>query len=90
MADAALVLEIIASYDLRDPASLPILPRNFDAKPQALSGLRIGASVDFGYAAVSPAVRAAFSKAVDVLATCGAQLSADGPGARSRDPRTHV
>ena len=44
-----------------------------------MSGLRIGASVDFGYAAVGPAVRAAFSKAVGCSRDCGAQLSADGP-----------
>ena len=79
VADAALVLEIIASYDLRDPASLPVPPRNFDAKPYPLSGVRIAASVDFGYAAVSPAVRAAFSNAIGILATCGAQVSTDGP-----------
>jgi len=78
--DAALVLEIIAGYDVRDPASLPISPRRFDARPHPLSGLRIGASVDLGYAAVSPAVRAAFTKALGILEGCGARISEDGPG----------
>jgi aspartyl-tRNA(Asn)/glutamyl-tRNA(Gln) amidotransferase subunit A len=79
VADAALVLEIIASHDLRDPASLPVAPRRFDAKPHPLSGLSIGASVDFGYAAVSRSVRSAFANAVGVLENCGARISVDGP-----------
>src|SRR5579864_3509169 len=79
VADAALVLEIIARHDLRDPASLPVAPRRFDTKPAALSGLRIGASVDFGYAAVSRSVRTAFAGAVGVLGGCGACISEDGP-----------
>jgi aspartyl-tRNA(Asn)/glutamyl-tRNA(Gln) amidotransferase subunit A len=79
VADAALVLEVIAGYDLRDPASLPVSRRSFDARPQPLGGLRIASSVDFGYAAVSPAVRAAFAKSIAVLEDCGAQISPDGP-----------
>ncbi len=79
VADAALVLEVIAGYDLRDPASLPVSRRNFDASPRPLGGLRIGASMDFGYAAVSPAVRAAFAEAVGVLGACGAGISEDSP-----------
>jgi aspartyl-tRNA(Asn)/glutamyl-tRNA(Gln) amidotransferase subunit A len=79
VADAALVLSIIASHDLRDPASLPISPRRFDTTPHPLSALRIAASVDFGYAAVSPSVRSAFEKAVGVLEGCGARLAKDGP-----------
>ncbi|MBR0751867.1 amidase [Bradyrhizobium jicamae] len=79
VADAALVLGLIAGPDLRDAASLPLSPRSFDARPQPLGGLRIGASIDFGYAAVSPAVRAAFGKALGVLEDCGARVSQDGP-----------
>jgi aspartyl-tRNA(Asn)/glutamyl-tRNA(Gln) amidotransferase subunit A len=79
VADAALVLSIIAAHDLRDPASLPVAPRRFDPKPHPLGGLRIGASVDLGYAAVSPQVRAAFANAVGVLGSCGAAISEQGP-----------
>jgi aspartyl-tRNA(Asn)/glutamyl-tRNA(Gln) amidotransferase subunit A len=79
VADAALALEIIAAYDPRDPASLPVSPRRFDARPSRLEGLRIAASVDFGYAAVSAPVRAAFAKALGILGNCGAEISADGP-----------
>lgn len=80
VADAALTLEIIAAYDLRDPASLPVSPRRFDTNPAPLNGIRIGASADLGYAAVSPDVLAAFGKALAILDTCGAEVTMDGPG----------
>jgi aspartyl-tRNA(Asn)/glutamyl-tRNA(Gln) amidotransferase subunit A len=80
VADAALTLEIIAAYDLRDPASLPVSPRRFDTNAASLNGLRIGASSDLGYAAISPDVRAAFNKALAILDSCGAQVTIDGPG----------
>jgi aspartyl-tRNA(Asn)/glutamyl-tRNA(Gln) amidotransferase subunit A len=79
VADAALTLEIIAGYDQRDPASLPVSRRHFDASAAALNGIRIGASADLGYAAVSPDVRAAFDKALVILESCGAELSMDCP-----------
>ncbi len=79
VADAALALEVVAGYDLRDAASLPVAPLKYDTRPGKLTGLRIGASADFGYAAVDPAVRAAFAKSVDVLERCGADIVADGP-----------
>lgn len=80
VADAALALEIIAGYDLRDPASLPVAPRRFDTSAVPLNGMRIGASADFGYAAVSGDVRKAFEKALAILESCGARVSMDGPG----------
>jgi len=80
VADAALTLEIIAAYDLRDPASLPVSPRRFDTNAAPLNGIRIGASADLGYAAVSPDVLAAFGKALAILDTCGAEVTMDGPG----------
>ncbi|MGJ5203778.1 amidase [Bradyrhizobium sp. HKCCYLR20261] len=77
VADAALALETIAMHDLRDAASLAVAQRRFDATPRPLTGLRIAASADFGYAAVSPDVRASFSKALAVLESCGARIAAD-------------
>src|SRR5205823_3774922 len=56
VADAALLLEVIAAHDLRDAASLPIAARSFDVTPGRLDGIRIGSSADFGYAAVAPEV----------------------------------
>ncbi|MBR0938498.1 amidase [Bradyrhizobium jicamae] len=79
VADAALTLEIIAGHDPRDPASLPVSPRRFDTKAVPLDGIRIGASTDLGYAAVSSDVRAAFNKALSILESCGARISMDGP-----------
>lgn len=77
VADAALALETIAMHDLRDAASLAVAQRRYDAAPRPLTGLRIAASVDFGYAAVAPDVRAAFARAIAVLESCGARIAAD-------------
>jgi aspartyl-tRNA(Asn)/glutamyl-tRNA(Gln) amidotransferase subunit A len=78
--DAALLLEIIAGYDMRDPGSLPIEPRSFAARAGRLDGLRIGFSQDFGYAAVTGDVRGAFKHAVETLANLGADIIAADPG----------
>lgn len=79
VADAALLLEIIAGYDARDPGSLQVERRSFAARSGRLNGLRIGFSPDFGYAAVASDVRLAFKQAVDTLANLGANLVADDP-----------
>jgi aspartyl-tRNA(Asn)/glutamyl-tRNA(Gln) amidotransferase subunit A len=42
VADAALLLEIIAGYDARDPGSLQVARRSFAARGGRLNGLRIG------------------------------------------------
>lgn len=77
VADVALLLGVIAHHDLRDPVSLVVSARTFDVTPGSLGGLRIGASVDFGYAAVDPDVRRAFTAAVEVLEQLGAWISPD-------------
>jgi aspartyl-tRNA(Asn)/glutamyl-tRNA(Gln) amidotransferase subunit A len=74
VADTALLLEVIAAYDLRDPASLPVAPRSFDATAGTLDGLKIATSVDLGFAAVEPDVRKAFQSATEALAGLGADL----------------
>ncbi|RZN10976.1 amidase [Bradyrhizobium genosp. SA-3] len=80
VSDAALTLEIIAGYDKRDAASLPVSARRFNTNAGRLDGIRIGASADLGYAAVSPDVCAAFGKALAILDSCGAQVTMNGPG----------
>jgi aspartyl-tRNA(Asn)/glutamyl-tRNA(Gln) amidotransferase subunit A len=65
---------------MRDAASLPVPSRRFDTSAGRLDGIRIGASADLGYAAVSADVCAAFGKALAVLDSCGAQVTMDGPG----------
>jgi len=77
VADAALLLEVVATHDLRDAASLPVPSRSFDATPVRLDGIRIGSSADFGYAAVAPDVRKAFQSAVETLDSLGANIVSD-------------
>ena len=80
VADAALLLEIVAGHDLRDAASLPLPARSFDAMPGQLDGIRIGSSVDFGYAAVAGDIRRAFQSAVETLGSLGARIVPDCVG----------
>ena len=77
VADTALLLEVIAAHDLRDAASLPIGSRSFDVNPGRLDGLKIGTSVDLGFAAVDADVRKAFLSASETLAGLGAGLVSD-------------
>src|ERR1700733_4293532 len=79
VADAALLLSVIAGHDGRDPGSLPVATRSFAAQPQ-LEGLRVAFSSDLGYAAVMPDIRAAFKQAIDALANLGADLVVADPG----------
>jgi aspartyl-tRNA(Asn)/glutamyl-tRNA(Gln) amidotransferase subunit A len=74
VADAALLLGVLAGHDRRDAASLPLAPPHYDTRPGPLAGLTIGATPDFGFAAVAPAVRAAFNAALGVLARLGAKI----------------
>jgi aspartyl-tRNA(Asn)/glutamyl-tRNA(Gln) amidotransferase subunit A len=80
VADAALLLGVIAGHDRRDPGSLPLERRSFAARVGRLDGLRIGFSADFGYAAVVSDVRTAFRHAIDALADLGADVRAAEPG----------
>jgi aspartyl-tRNA(Asn)/glutamyl-tRNA(Gln) amidotransferase subunit A len=77
VADAALLLETVATHDLRDAASLPVPARRLDVTAAKLDGIRIGSSVDFGYAAVAPDVRKAFQSAVQALGSLGADIVPD-------------
>jgi aspartyl-tRNA(Asn)/glutamyl-tRNA(Gln) amidotransferase subunit A len=74
VADVALLLEVVAHYDRRDAVSLPVGKRRFDPRPGSLAGLKIASSQDFGFAAVAPSVRDAFSDAINVLARLGAEI----------------
>jgi aspartyl-tRNA(Asn)/glutamyl-tRNA(Gln) amidotransferase subunit A len=77
VADAALLLEVVAAHDPRDAASLAVSSRSFDTTPERLDGIRIGSSVDFGYAAVAADVRKAFGSAVETLGSLGADIVPD-------------
>ena len=75
VADAALMLEVIAGFDRRDAVSLPQPPRRFDVAAGRLDGLRIAVTPDWGFAPVDPDVRAAFDAAIDALADLGARVA---------------
>lgn len=76
VADVALLLEVLAGYDRRDVASLPLPQQHFDVGVASLGDLRIGYSADLGYAAVDADVRSAFEAAVELLAQLGADMVA--------------
>jgi len=83
VADAALMLEVIAGFDARDAVSLPQPARHFSTEPGSLDGLRIAYTPDWGYASVHPQVRASFAAALDTLADRGAEIL---PVSKGLDP----
>lgn len=80
VADAALLLGVIAGHDSRDGASLPVMPQRYAAPVGRLDGLRIAFSPDWGWAPVDKAVRDAVKQAVDRLADLGAEIMMRDPG----------
>ncbi len=80
VADAALMLSVLAGHDRRDAASLPVGPSTFDTTPGRLTGLRIAGSVDLGFAAVNPEVRERFEEALQTLSRLGADARREHPG----------
>lgn len=68
VADAALMLSVIAGPDARDRHSIPTGDVDWQGSLNgSLKGLRIGFSPDWGYAAVDPQVRAIVADAVRVF-----------------------
>jgi aspartyl-tRNA(Asn)/glutamyl-tRNA(Gln) amidotransferase subunit A len=68
VADAVLVLSVIAGYDDRDRLSVPSDDVDWlRAVDGDLSGVRVAYSPDLGYAAVDPAVRTVADQAVTVF-----------------------
>ncbi len=68
VADAALVLSVIAGPDVRDRLSIPTDDVDWLRAPEGeLSGVRVAYSADFGYAVVDPSVREVVERAVGVF-----------------------
>ncbi|HEY8112958.1 MAG TPA: amidase, partial [Actinomycetes bacterium] len=68
VADAALVLSVIAGYDDRDRLSIPSDDLDWRrAVDGDLRGIRVAYSPDLGYAAVDPAVRTVVDRAVTIF-----------------------
>lgn len=84
VADAALLLEVVAGYDARDAVSLPVGKRRFDTGAASLAPLKIAVSADFGFAAVAPAVRDAFAGVTHALADLDADIVALEPSLGTR------
>ncbi len=83
--DSALLLQVLAGYDPRDPSSLrePV-PDFLAAVDRDIRGLRLGWSPDFGYAAVDPEVVKVTSEAAEVFEELGctvedARLALESP-----------
>ena len=73
VADAALLLSVIAQPDARDWFALPYDPRDYrDALEDGVRGWRIGYSADLGHAAVDPQIAAIVDRAARRFAELGA------------------
>ena len=83
--DTATLLQVLAGPDARDPGCMKDAAPDFVAGlDQDVRGLRLAWSPDLGYAAVSPEVEAATSKAARVFEELGCTV--DEPGVALEDP----
>jgi Asp-tRNA(Asn)/Glu-tRNA(Gln) amidotransferase A subunit family amidase len=89
VADAALLLQAIAGPDPRDPTTIDQAPDDYMAavsQPlEALRGLRVAWSEDFGYAPVDPEVRRLTRAAAERFVEFGCHVEAVDPA--WEDPR---
>ena len=73
VADAALLLQVMAGPDSRDASSIKEVPPDFSAGlGRGVGGMRIAWSPDFGYAAVDPEVAEITARAARVFEELGA------------------
>ncbi|HEX2197017.1 MAG TPA: amidase [Burkholderiales bacterium] len=81
VADAALLLTVLAQPDARDWHALPYEPRDYRAGLDAgVQDLRIAYSANLGYAKVDKEVEALVREAVKVFADLGAKIEEKHPG----------
>ncbi len=84
VADAALLLQVLAGWDARDVTSLRDTPVDYTAALDAdIGGLRMAWSADFGYAAVDPEVVSVCVGAAKVFEDAGCGVNYDGFGFES-------
>jgi aspartyl-tRNA(Asn)/glutamyl-tRNA(Gln) amidotransferase subunit A len=84
VADAALMLNVLALPDARDWHALPYEPRDWrTGLEQGVADLRIAYSPDLGYAKVDAEVASIVRKAVSVFEDLGAKLEEKNPGFES-------
>ena len=84
VADAAMFLKAIAGPDPRDPTTIDQAPEDYPAAVknpiEAMRGLRVAWSADFGYAAVDPEVRRLTEQAARRFSDFGCDVEAVDPG----------
>ena len=81
VADAALMLSVIARPDARDPYALVSHARDWgDGLGDGVEGLRVAFSADLGYVHVDPEIAALVAAAADTFAGLGAKVEAVDPG----------
>lgn len=81
VADAALMLTVLAGPDTRDANALPYEPRDYLAAIEAgIKGSRIAFSPDLGYATVDPEVARLVKAAVPTFEALGAKVEEASPG----------
>ena len=83
VADAAMLLGVMAGPDPRDPTSIDSPAEDYLAAVahplEALHGLRVAWSVDFGYAPVDPEVRRVTAAAAERFQAFGCEVEAVNP-----------
>jgi amidase len=80
VAEASLVLSVIAGTDYRDPLSTATDAQSFRTPPEVdLSTLRVAYSQDLGFAPVEPVLRNALSKSVNTLSDCFGSVTEVAP-----------
>ncbi len=81
VADAALMLGVMAGHDDRDPYSFTDADRDWRAGlDEGVRGLNVAYSANLGYAKVDPEVADACARAADVFAELGARVERADPG----------
>jgi aspartyl-tRNA(Asn)/glutamyl-tRNA(Gln) amidotransferase subunit A len=81
VADAALMLSVIAAWDARDPYALPPARRDYrGGLDRGVKGLRFAYSPALGYAKVDPEVARLVEAAVRALEALGAHVEQADPG----------
>jgi aspartyl-tRNA(Asn)/glutamyl-tRNA(Gln) amidotransferase subunit A len=81
VADAALMLNVLAQPDARDWHALPYEPRDWRMDlDQGIRDLRIAWSPDLGYAKVDPEVLSLVEKSIAVFTDLGARVEEKHPG----------
>ncbi len=81
VADAALLLDVLAQPDPRDWSALPPPSTSYaEGLDGGVAGMWVAASVDLGYVDVDPEVATAFAGAVGVFRELGAEVDEVDPG----------